>query len=221
MTQKSISDVQSGYDRIAEEYARRIYGELQHKPLDRSLLDRFAKTVSDTGIACDLGCGPGQVARYLQGRGIKVCGVDLSEGMLQRARELNPGIEFYPGDMRALPVANDTWAGIAAFYAIVNLSPAEVAHAIREMSRVLKPGGQLLLAFHLGEDASQVEEDLWGYGISLEFTFFRANTILGYLRDAGFEIDEVVEREPYAPEVECQSRRAYIFAHKPGTTKTS
>ena len=36
MTQKSISDVQSGYDRIAEEYARRIYGELQHKPLDRS-----------------------------------------------------------------------------------------------------------------------------------------------------------------------------------------
>jgi len=221
MTRKSISDVQSGYDRIAEEYARRIYGELQHKPLDRSLLDRFAKTVSDTGIACDLGCGPGQVARYLQSRGLTPCGVDLSQGMLQRARELNPAIEFYPGDMRALPVANDTWAGIAAFYAIVNLSPAEVAQAIREMRRVLKPGGQLLLAFHLGDDASQVEEDLWGYGISLEFTFFRVNTILGYLREAGFEIDEVIEREPYAPEVEYQSRRAYIFAHKPGTTKTS
>jgi SAM-dependent methyltransferase len=221
MTQKSILDVQSGYDRIAEEYARRIYGELQHKPLDRNLLDRFAQTVSDTGIACDLGCGPGQVAQYLQGRGVKVCGVDLSEGMLQRARELNPAIEFYPGDMRALPVANHAWAGIVAFYAIVNLSAAEVAKAIREMARVLKPGGQLLLAFHLGEDASQVEEDLWGYGISLEFTFFRANTILDYLRDAGFEIEEVIEREPYAPEVEYQSRRAYIFARKPGTTKTS
>jgi SAM-dependent methyltransferase len=221
MTQKSIADVQSGYDRIAEEYARRIYGELQHKPLDRSLLDRFAKTVSDTGTACDLGCGPGQVARYLHGRGVKVCGVDLSEGMLQRARELNPGIKFYPGDMRALPFANDAFSGIAAFYAIVNLSRTEAAQAIREMWRVLQPGGQLLLAFHLGEDTSQVEEDLWGYGISLEFTFFRANTILGYLRDAEFEIDEIIEREPYAPEVEYQSRRAYLFAHKPGTTKNS
>jgi hypothetical protein len=34
------------------------------------------------------------------------------------------------------------------------------------------------------------------------------------MRDAGFEIDEVIERDPYAPEVEYQSRRAYIFAHK-------
>jgi hypothetical protein len=66
-----------------------------------------------------------------------------------------------------------------------------------------------------------VEEDLWGYGISLEFTFFRANTIVGYLRESGFAINEVIEREPYAPEVEYQSRRAYIFARKPGTTKTS
>ncbi len=33
---------------------------------------------------------------------------------------------------------------------------------------------------------------------------------------AGFAIEEVIEREPYAPEVEYQSRRAYIFARKPG-----
>jgi hypothetical protein len=35
------------------------------------------------------------------------------------------------------------------------------------------------------------------------------------MREAGFEIDEVIERDPYAPDVEYQSRRAYIFAHKP------
>ncbi|HEX6822028.1 MAG TPA: methyltransferase domain-containing protein [Candidatus Sulfotelmatobacter sp.] len=217
MIQKSIPDVQSGYDSIADEYAHRIYDELRHKPRDRELLDRFAESVRDGGVVCDLGCGPGQVARYLQGRGIQVCGVDLSEGMLERARQLNQGIDFHQGDMRALPFAENAWAGIAAFYAIVNLSLKEVADAVRQMWRVLQPGGQLLLSFHLGEDVAQLEEDIWGCGVCLEFTFFRASTILGYMREAGFEIDEVIERDPYAPDVEYQSRRAYIFAHKPET----
>lgn len=217
MPQKSINDVQSGYDRIAQEYERRIYDELRHKPLDRELLDRFAETVRDRGLACDLGCGPGQVARYLQGRGIQVCGVDLSEGMLQRARQLNPGIQFLQGDMRALPVPENTWAGVAAFYAIVNLSQPEVAQSLKEMFRVLQPGGRLLIAFHIGDDIAQLEEDVWGLGVSLEFIFFHPGTISKYLRDTGFEIDEVIEREPYAPDVEYQSRRAYIFAHKPET----
>jgi hypothetical protein len=60
-----------------------------------------------------------------------------------------------------------------------------------------------------------VEDDIWEQGVSLEFTFFRASTILGYMCEAGFEIDEVIERDPYAPDVEYQSRRAYVFAHKP------
>jgi SAM-dependent methyltransferase len=135
--------------------------------------------------------------------------------MLQRARELNPGIDFHHGDMRALPFGDNVWAGIAGFYAIVNLPVAEVAQALREMWRVLQPGGQLLLAFHLGEDVAQVEDDIWGCGVSLEFTFFRASTILRYMREAGLEIDKVIERDPYVPDVEYQSRRAYIFAHKP------
>jgi len=215
MIHKSIPDVQSGYDAIAGEYARRIYDELPHKPQDRELLDRFAESVRQRGIVCDLGCGPGQVARYLHDRGIQVCGVDLSEGMLQRARQLNPGIDFKREDMRALPFAENAYAGIAAFYAIVNLSPAEVAEAVREMWRVLQPDGQLLLSFHLGEDVAQVEDDIWGCGVSLEFTFFRAATELRYMREAGFKIEEVIERDPYAPDVEYQSRRAYIFAHKP------
>jgi ubiquinone/menaquinone biosynthesis C-methylase UbiE len=220
MVQEKISDVQSGYDRIADEYARRIYDELQHKPLDRQLLDRFAESVRDRGMACDLGCGPGHVARYLQGWGIQVCGMDVSPGMIDCAQRLNPGIDFREGDMRALPVEDNTWAGIAAFYAIVNLTHDEVQEALREMMRVLVPAGRLLLAFHLGEDSSQTEEDIWGSGTTLEFYFFRASTVGRYLRAAGFEIDEIVEREPYAPEVEYQSRRAYIFAHKPMTKTT-
>ena len=220
MVEELISDVRSCYDLVADEYARRIYDELQHKPLDRQMLDRFAKSVGNAGLVCDLGCGPGQVARYLHERGLQVCGVDLSLGMIEQARQLNPGIEFSTDDMRALSAKDGTWAGIAAFYAIVNLSPSDLVQALREMMRVLLPVGRLLLSFHIGEDTTQVE-DMWSYGTALEFTFYRVGTVAGNVRDAGFEIEEIVERAPYGPDVEYQSHRAYIFAQKPMTKNAS
>jgi SAM-dependent methyltransferase len=220
MIKEKISDVQSGYDLVADEYARRISDELRHKALDCRLLDRFAESVRNSGIACDLGCGPGHLARYLQGRGIQVCGMDLSTGMVERARRLNPGIEFNQGDMRTLPVRDNTWAGIAAFYAIVHLPLPDLDRSLREMMRVLAPGGRLLLSFHIGEDTAQIE-DLWESGAALEFHFFRVSTVRGSIERAGFEIEEIIERDPYAPEVEYQSRRAYIFAQKPSTKTTS
>lgn len=214
MIREKISDVQSGYDLVADEYARRLHDELRNKPLDCQLLDRFAESVRHSGLACDLGCGPGQIARYLHECGVQVCGMDLSAGMVAQATQLNPGIEFNQGDMRRLPVKDGSWAGIAAFYAIVNLSPSDVLQALREMLRVLVPGGRVVLSFHIGKDTSQVE-DLWDSGAALEFYFFCVETVAAYLRKAGFNIEEIIERDPYAPEVEYQSRRAYIFARKP------
>jgi SAM-dependent methyltransferase len=104
-------DCRSSYDRVAGEYVRRIADELRDKPLDRQLLDRFAASVEGGGLACDMGCGPGHVARYLRERGAAVCGVDLSAEMVTRARQLNPGVEFQQGDMLALDVPDGVWAG--------------------------------------------------------------------------------------------------------------
>src|SRR6267142_5110754 len=92
------SDIQRSYDSVAQEYADEIYAELADKPFDRGLLDRFAKRVG-RGRVCDLGCGPGQSARYLRDRGVDVFGLDLSAGMLAQARRLNPEIEFVQGSM--------------------------------------------------------------------------------------------------------------------------
>jgi hypothetical protein len=58
-------DTRASYDRLAGEYARRLYGELAHKPVDRALLDAFAAELRGVGPVCEVGCGPGQVARYL------------------------------------------------------------------------------------------------------------------------------------------------------------
>jgi hypothetical protein len=84
------------------------------------------------------------------------------------------------------------------------------------MDRVLKPGGLLLLAFHMGDEVLR-EKELWGRPISMDFFLFRPSAIRQYMESSGLAIEEIVEREPYAPEVEYQSRRAYIFARKPGS----
>jgi SAM-dependent methyltransferase len=215
MPKDRIETIRTDYDRIAPEYARRLYKELDGKPLDRDLLRRLAAATGGHGPVCDMGCGPGHVARFLRGLDAEVFGLDLSPQMLAEARRLNPDIPFREGDMLALPLADAELAGIAAFYAIVNLPPETLATAFAEMARVLAPGGLLLLAFHSGDEVIRPSEE-WGQPISMEFFYFPPVVIRTQLVEAGFEIEEVIERGPYAPDVEYQSDRAYIFARKPG-----
>jgi hypothetical protein len=73
----------------------------------------------------------------------------------------------------------------------------------------------LLLAFHIGDETIYLDE-WWDQPVSVDFFFFRPDEMAGYLRAAGFEVEEIVEREPY-PDVEHQSRRAYIFARRPNS----
>ena len=213
MDQQGTLDLQTSYNRVSREYVKRIYNELEHKPLDRHLLDRFVEHVRGLGPVCDMGCGPGHVAHYLHDRGIPVCGVDLSPGMVEQARRLNPGIAFTQGNMLALEVEDEAWGGIATFYSIIHIPRAHVIPALRELKRVLRPGGLLLLAFHVGEEMIHLDE-WWGKPVSIDFVFFRLDEMAGYLRTAGFAIDEVIERAPYV-HVEHQSQRGYIFARKP------
>jgi SAM-dependent methyltransferase len=213
MDPQRLTNLQTGYDRVAREYVRRIFNELDYKPLDRQLLDRFAGSVRGRGLACDMGCGPGHVASYLHECGIKVCGVDLSPQMVEQARQLNPGIEFKQGNMLSLEVEDEAWAGLAAFYSIIHIPREEMLAALGELKRVLQPGGLLLLAFHIGEETIHLE-DFWGETVSIDFFFFRLDEMERYLKAAGFEIEETIERDPY-PDVEYQGRRAYIFARKP------
>ena len=119
----------------------------------------------------------------------------------------------------ALDLEGRTLAGIAAFYAIVNIPKESLPLVFREMERVLQPGGLLLLAFHTGDEVIQ-EKELWGRPISMDFFLFRPSAIQRCIEAAGLEIEETIERGPYAPEVEYQSRRAYIFARKPGSYRS-
>lgn len=195
---------------MADEYTRRIAGELADKPFDRELLDRVAEELRGAGPVCDLGCGPGHVGRYLADRGVEVLGVDLSPGMLEQARMLNPGITYLQGDMRELPVPDASWAGIVCFYAIVHLRPEALPAVFQEFHRALRAGGRVVLAFHVGDEVSHVDE-LWERPVSLDFVLHDPSAVVRSLEGARFRVLEARERDPY-PEVEYQSRRAYVQA---------
>lgn len=213
MERNTRESIRESYDRLADAYARRYVSELESKALDQELLNRFVAKVRGRGDVCDMGCGPGHIARYVRDRGTSVFGLDLSPRMVEQARKLNPHISFQVGDMMALDLQDEALAGIIAFYAIVNIPLDSLRTVFQEMARVLQPGGLLLLSFHIGDEILRPEE-LLDQPISMDFFFFRPIDIRNRLEAADFVIEDVVERGPYAPDVEYQSRRAYIFARK-------
>ena len=203
-------DVRQSYDSAAHAYAEHLASELDRKPLDRHLLNRFAEAMSGGGLVADLGCGPGHVAGYLGERGVRMVGIDISPGMIRVAKELHPALDFRVGDMTALDLPEGSLAGIVAFYAIVHFPPDELGPVFREMRRVLSPGGLALLAFHIGEEVVHVD-DLFGAPVSLDFRFHPPERVIEALESARFTVMERIEREPYEG-AEYPSRRCYILA---------
>lgn len=210
MTSHEPTDIAASYDSAASAYVEHLYSELEGKPLDRHLLNRFAEEVRGKGIVGDLGCGPGHTARYLHDQGADVLGIDLSPEMIRWATRLNPALTFRVGDMRALDLADAALAGIISFYSIVHFEPADLPPVMLELRRLLPPGGVLLIAFHIGDQTVHVD-DLWGQPVSLDFRFHQPDDVVQALRSARFAVTESVEREPYEG-AEYPSRRCYVFA---------
>lgn len=211
MTEDS-PDLKSSYDRVADRYAEEYFAELERKPFDRERLDGFAAIVGGKGEVCEIGCGPGQVARYLKDRGVAIHGIDLSEGMVVTASRLNTDISFEPGNMLALKAAENSLAGIVSFYAIIHLRRHDIPRALTEMNRVLAPGGHLLLSFHEGE--GELHRDEWyGQAVSIDVTLLMRDEMKDYLEAAGFAVDSIVARPPY--DFEYATQRVYARASKP------
>lgn len=210
---EDASRTRESYDELAATYTERLFTELAGKPLDRHLLNRLAEDVRGHGLVADLGCGPGHVARYLHDQGVRMLGIDLSPRMIDSARQRSPDIEFRVGDMRALDLPDAALAGIVAFYSLIHIDEHEMGATLRELRRVLAPGGLLLVAFHIGEETVHRDE-LWGHPVSLDFRFLMPSPMVARLIEAGFVVLERVEREPY-PEVEHPSRRCYLLARSP------
>jgi ubiquinone/menaquinone biosynthesis C-methylase UbiE len=202
------------YDRIALPYAQHFGSELSHKPLDRALLDAFIEQVKGRGVVCDVACGPGQVARYLDDAKLPVMGIDASKAMIRHARATTTNVDYRIGDMTALDLPDASLAGMTAFYAIVHLEAERLTDVFREFRRVLAAQAPLLLSFHIGTGRLHRDE-MWGEKVDLDFVFFSMDTVLTALEAAGMRIQMKMERTPYQP-LEHPSQRGYVLATRSG-----
>jgi len=210
-------EVRRAYDIVAGRYHARFADELARKAFDRAWLDAFAAQVTrefrDASVM-EVGCGDGHVAAYLAARGLRVEGLDLSPEMVNVARRAHPSLTFQVGDALALPFDDASLDAILAFYSIVNLEARDCRVAFDEFGRVSRPGALLTLAFHIGDERLRVE-NWWETAASLDFHLHPLERVCSQLREAGFDVLRREEREPYAPDVEAQTRRAYVLARAP------
>jgi SAM-dependent methyltransferase len=203
--------VRRSYDAVAEAYAAGFRDELAGKPLDRALLACLAEQAEDGAPIADLGCGPGHVAAWLAGRGVTAVGIDLSPAMIAAGRRDYPHVEFRVGDLLELPAADGELGAAIAFYSIIHLQAGELPRAFGEIHRVLRPGGLLLVAFHIGAEVRHLDE-WWGHPVDVDFRFYQPPEIAGAIERAGFQTEMSLERVSYPGEVD--TRRAYLLARR-------
>ncbi|MEU7037744.1 class I SAM-dependent methyltransferase [Streptomyces sp. NPDC046237] len=203
--------VRHSYDTVAEEYALRLHEELAGKPLDRALLAALLEQSEQGTAVADLGCGPGHVAAWLAAHGVKAVGVDLSAGMIEAGRRRFPDVEFREGDLLKLPAEDGEFGAAVALYSVIHLDDTELRAAFEEMSRVLRPSGLLLLAFHAGEEVRHLNE-WWGHEVDVDFHFREPARVVTPLEDAGFTVEMRMERTHHAHE--AATRRAYVLARR-------
>ena len=123
---------------------------------------------------------------------------------------INPQLAFETEDMLALPYPDNSFGSAVAFYSVVHFGFGQVRIAFTEIKRVLTSNGQFLFSFHVGDHIVHLDNFL-EHPVIVDFYFFETNKITDLLTDTGFEIIDVMERQPYK-DIEYASKRAYIRA---------
>jgi demethylmenaquinone methyltransferase/2-methoxy-6-polyprenyl-1,4-benzoquinol methylase len=138
----SPEGVESMFDRIAP-----VYDFMNHAMtmgLDRRWRRLTAEAVVSPGDkVLDACCGTGDLALAARAEGGEVTGLDFSEEMLKRARRKSDEVEWIRGDLLRLPFESGTFDSVTVGFGVRNVE--DLDRALRELRRVLKPGGRLAI----------------------------------------------------------------------------
>jgi ubiquinone/menaquinone biosynthesis C-methylase UbiE len=177
------------------------------------------------GLALDAACGTGRYARHLVARGHQVLGVDASPEMLALARERVPEATFRAGRLEALPVV-DASVDLAVCALALTHCPALVP-PLRELARVVRPGGRVLLA-----DIHPLVVRLGGHALFRDAAGRRAfvrnlahahSAYLAAFAEAGLVVERCLEPPitpadlPPAPTPELADAQRAAFVGLPGS----
>ena len=207
-----LDEVRAAYDVVAADYAVLLEGELARMPHDRAVLALFAELVLDAGggPVLDAGCGPGRLSGHLARLGLDVRGVDLSSGMVEVARRACPGLSFEVGELGALPVADGALGGLVVWYSLIHVPPDQRRQVVADASRALAPGGQLVVAFQVGDERVR-HEQAYGHTVSFDGWRLPVDQVAAMLDDVGLEVHTRLVR---AAEGRERTPQAYLLARR-------
>lgn len=189
-------DLKSTYDLIAEDW---------HKD---HLNDDWWKVVTDQFISLcrvgdhvlDVGCGSGIKSKYLSDHGLKVTGIDISDKMVEIAKREFPQCEFKALDMNKVDSLNMTFDHVFAQAALLHIPRKEMEQTLKNLLKVLKPGGYLYVGVKdkkpgKGDEGVLIEDD-YGYTYSRFFSYHSLPELKKYFSDLNLKIilENITER---------------------------
>jgi SAM-dependent methyltransferase len=98
--------------------------------------------------ALDVGCGVGTFHPFMRGVFRRLCGADVSAASVAEARRANPDVEYETYDGKVLPYGDATFDLATAICVLHHVLPAQRVGFLREMRRVVRPGGLVCLIEH-------------------------------------------------------------------------
>jgi len=172
------NELRRAWDEVAETYAKRRDPDGS----DATLIDDLLATLPAEPVVLDV--GPGDGARTLANLPAGSVGVDISRRGLELAAETVPDARLLQGEMSQLPLGDDTVDGITAYHAVFHVQRERHPAVYAEFTRVLRPGGWLLMTLPSG----RFETVRRGWmGGSMFFSAPGRERTLSSLREAGFE----------------------------------
>jgi 2-polyprenyl-3-methyl-5-hydroxy-6-metoxy-1,4-benzoquinol methylase len=177
--------VESGYDRMAEQY---LATKDPEDPLALAAIEDLASHLPSNAMVLDLGCGAGvPVTRWLADRGFAVTGVDVSARQLELARTNVPEGTFLKTDMSEVVFAPETFDAVVAFHSIIHVPRTGHPALLGGIHRWLRPGG-VFLATMTVTDYEGKDENWEGWGAPMVWSHYDGKANVAMLREAGFEI---------------------------------
>nr|WSW68212.1 class I SAM-dependent methyltransferase [Streptomyces sp. NBC_00995] len=209
----ALTTTREAYDAAARTYAELFGDELRDRPLDRAMLGAFAEQVraNGDGQVADLGCGPGHVTAHLATLGLSVFGVDASSAMIESARDTHPGLRFDIGSMAALDIADGVLGGVLSRWSVIHTPPRELPGILAEFSRVLAPGGHLLIGFSASEGPTHPTQ-AFDHAVAPAHRWW-PDHLAALLRAAGLAETARMVREPQ-PADRRQFQEVHLLARK-------
>ncbi|WFF02536.1 class I SAM-dependent methyltransferase [Micromonospora sp. WMMD964] len=186
-----LADTRTSYDRVAVDYARLVHDLLAQSPHERAALALFAELVGAAGggSVADVGCGTGRITAHLRTLGIDAFGIDLSPGMIAVARRNHPGLRFEVGSMTDLDLPDGSVTGLIAWYSLIHIPDDQLGAVFAHFRRVVRPGGPLLLGFHVGDETTVKTEGYGGHPMKVDVHRRQPAQLAGRLQASGFRVE--------------------------------